>query len=280
VDPDTQNVGIVEELLGSKHDEVAKRLQQELQIYSYSYTSFIRSPGGCADCGAPSRAAPLGLVLPHADVQQLRRYLEEALACSHPDSTALDAATVVAAAVQWLSQAEVGAASCTPEKLLEQLLEVAATSDMRGRLLLVRDNLVAMPQAADWRDVWSSREWHNMLQVHQWCSQRGFATDSHDAVAVALHCLCCNWRQPRQAVECAAHLGGWACVTASMVGAMAGALHGTEWIPTSWWDSLEGGDDGRELAVQLGQQLARADFEVPPPAVSSRRVLPNDDWYL
>jgi len=46
---------------------------------------------------------------------------------------------------------------------------------------------------------------------------------------------------PAQAVSLAATMGGASAATASVVGAMAGALRGVGWLPRRWWDALEDG---------------------------------------
>jgi hypothetical protein len=37
----------------------------------------------------------------------------------------------------------------------------------------------------------------------------------------------------------AASLGGYAATTGTLVGSMAGALHGCGWVPAAWWDNLQ-----------------------------------------
>lgn len=37
----------------------------------------------------------------------------------------------------------------------------------------------------------------------------------------------------------AASLGGYAATTGTLVGGMVGALHGCDWVPSSWWQYLQ-----------------------------------------
>jgi hypothetical protein len=46
---------------------------------------------------------------------------------------------------------------------------------------------------------------------------------------------------------------------AARAGALAGALHGCEWIPGSWYDDLENGVGGRDEVVEVARQLALLD---------------------
>jgi hypothetical protein len=65
------------------------------------------------------------------------------------------------------------------------------------------------------------------------------ALQATQAAALALWVLLVNWQQPQQAVMMAAGLGGYAATTGTLVGGLAGALHGTDWVPTQWWDHLQ-----------------------------------------
>lgn len=52
------------------------------------------------------------------------------------------------------------------------------------------------------------------------------------------------------------------CLAAGMTGAMAGALHGSAWLPGHWLEHLEegrAGGPGREAVLQLASQLALLD---------------------
>ncbi len=50
------------------------------------------------------------------------------------------------------------------------------------------------------------------------------------------------------------------CASASRAaGALAGALHGVEWIPGSWYKDLENGFGGRDVVVDVARKLAELD---------------------
>lgn len=59
------------------------------------------------------------------------------------------------------------------------------------------------------------------------------------AAALALWVVAVSWQHPKQAVMLAASLGGYAASTGTLVGSLAGALHGCEWVPQAWWDNLQ-----------------------------------------
>jgi hypothetical protein len=47
---------------------------------------------------------------------------------------------------------------------------------------------------------------------------------------------------------------------AAMAGGLAGALHGTAWLPAMWWNQLENGvGSGRDELMRLGALLGAMD---------------------
>merc|ERR1712154_126062 len=69
--------------------------------------------------------------------------------------------------------------------------------------------------------------------------------------AACLHC-----KDPLYAMQTAIDFGGDTDTTASMVGAIVGALHGEAWC-SHLAIELENGDHGRDFALSLAEQLAR-----------------------
>lgn len=62
-----------------------------------------------------------------------------------------------------------------------------------------------------------------------------------------------------QAVIAAVHYGGDTDTIACMAGALAGALHGSAWLPARWLDNLENDEDGRDAMKCLARDLAQLD---------------------
>jgi ADP-ribosylglycohydrolase len=104
----------------------------------------------------------------------------------------------------------------------------------------------------------------------------GFQIRATDAVAAALLALTCHWEHPEDALTAAVHYGGDTDTIAAMVGALAGALHGTAWLPQRWLQQLENqgpeqgqleqpltwsstGGVGRDAARHLALALAQVD---------------------
>merc|ERR1711904_674405 len=74
-----------------------------------------------------------------------------------------------------------------------------------------------------------------------------------------LWAVCRHYADPRVAVKAAISLGGDTDTTASMVGAIVGALHGDAWCK-DWSAQLENGVHGRDFAFSLAAQLAQMDL--------------------
>ena len=80
------------------------------------------------------------------------------------------------------------------------------------------------------------------------------------AVPCALWAFLTHWQKPAECLVEAIGLGGDTDTIASMTGALAGALHGQQWLPKSWYDGLENGEYGRDYCVALAKSLATLDL--------------------
>ncbi|GLI67029.1 hypothetical protein VaNZ11_011213 [Volvox africanus] len=91
-------------------------------------------------------------------------------------------------------------------------------------------------------------------------SFHGYTTAASEFAAVALMLFLTNWGKPEQAVMVAASMGGHAPAMTQVVGALAGALHGKDWVPARWWDALENDEEGytgRDAVIEVGRAMAR-----------------------
>mmetsp|Transcript_18160 Transcript_18160/g.58914 ORF Transcript_18160/g.58914 Transcript_18160/m.58914 type:complete len:91 (+) Transcript_18160:530-802(+) len=87
----------------------------------------------------------------------------------------------------------------------------------------------------------------------------GFQIASVHMAPCVLWAVCRHYRDPREALQVAIDMGGDTDTTASMVGAIVGALHGEGWC-SDWADQLENGPHGRDYALALAGQLAELDL--------------------
>ncbi|KAL6764714.1 ADP-ribosylation/Crystallin J1 [Haematococcus lacustris] len=149
----------------------------------------------------------------------------------------------------------------TPEALLEFLESVARTEDMRGKLQLLRSNLLQVSPVTSWPTFYASRDWQRLVQVVSRLTYHDYATSGTEAAAVALWALVTHWQLPRQAICVAATWGGSAPVTTQIVGVLAGAAHGSMWIPDSWMQGVENAPDPSSLSTRdsLTQPFGQAE---------------------
>lgn len=84
------------------------------------------------------------------------------------------------------------------------------------------------------------------------------------AVEVVAWALCTFLRlpdKPEKCLICSVALGGDADTFGALTVALAGARHGTPWIPSRWYDNLENDPGiGSDSLVQTAKSLARLDL--------------------
>ncbi len=81
-----------------------------------------------------------------------------------------------------------------------------------------------------------------------------------EAVAAALWAFVRYAKTPEECVVRAVNFGGDTDTIGAMAGALAGALHGTSWIPSRWYDNMENGQHGRDEIVEVARGLSRLDI--------------------
>jgi ADP-ribosylglycohydrolase len=122
----------------------------------------------------------------------------------------------------------------------------------------VREKLAIVIRARDqdWPDekllssICSPNEYGEQFQIH-----------AAEAVACALWAFACSPHDPVECIIRAIRLGGDTDTVGAMAGALAGALHGTPWIPRRWFDQMENeAGVGRDYLVSVARQLAVLDL--------------------
>lgn len=105
----------------------------------------------------------------------------------------------------------------------------------------------------------------------------GTCAQAPQAAALALWVVLVSWQHPQQAVMLAVSLGGYAATTGTLVGAMAGALHGCRWVPEAWWDNLQ--EEPQPAAAgdaAGGQQSSDSSLQVQPEQQQAADALPQE----
>ena len=88
-----------------------------------------------------------------------------------------------------------------------------------------------------------------------------FQIHAAEAVCCALWAFIRHCLEPEQCIIQAVSLGGDTDTVAAMAGALAGALHGTAWIPQRWYDNIENEPGlGRDYIIHTARQLAKLDL--------------------
>jgi hypothetical protein len=124
--------------------------------------------------------------------------------------------------------------------------------------VVLREKLGIVIQAhlQDWRDeellsaVCTPNEYGQQFQIH-----------AAEAVACALWAFASSPHEPEECLIRAVCLGGDTDTIGTMAGALAGALHGSSWMPCRWFDQMENAPGvGRDYLVGVARQLARLDL--------------------
>jgi len=217
--------------------------------------------GGSFANGGAMRISPLAIAYRGADAKTLRQAVAAAICSSHRHPEAVDFAVVQAAAVQRALFWEPG--EFDGPALLAELASMCETEGMRTVISATAEALRSFPEGGD--------ELETLTPVVEACSRpgssMGFQIASVHMAPCVLWAACLHHQDPRRALQAAIDLGGDTDTTASMVGAIVGALHGEEWCSASGEvdlaAGLENGYYGRDFALGLAERLVRLDIGVP-----------------
>jgi ADP-ribosylglycohydrolase len=122
---------------------------------------------------------------------------------------------------------------------------------VKHKLEIVREAVArAWPDTELLAAICTPNEYGQQFQIH-----------AAEAVACALWSFVCCQDDPEECIIRAVSLGGDTDTVAAMAGALAGALHGTSWIPRRWFDQMENQPEvGRDYLIRLARQLAKLDL--------------------
>lgn len=214
--------------------------------------------GGSFANGGAMRISPLAVAFRGAGPEALRRAVVAAVLASHRHPEAVDFAVVQAAAVQY-------ALTVTPETfdshaLLEDLIGRCESDGMQAAVGATAEALRSFQQATQ---PAADHEWIVLRDILRSLPRPGsgmaFQIASVHMAPCVLWAACRYHSDPRAAVKVAIDLAGDTDTTASMVGAIVGALHGDGWCE-DWVAELEDGPHGRTYAVNLAKGLAALDL--------------------
>eukprot|EP00930_Biecheleria_cincta_P095616 TRINITY_DN87560_c0_g1_i1.p1 TRINITY_DN87560_c0_g1~~TRINITY_DN87560_c0_g1_i1.p1 ORF type:complete len:402 (-),score=51.24 TRINITY_DN87560_c0_g1_i1:73-1221(-) len=206
-------------------------------------------PGGSFANGGAMRISPLAIAYRSADDATLRLAVQAATRGTHRHPEAVDFAVVQAAAVQYCLRSEV--ADFDAIALLADLASRCESEAMRRVVEAIAECIASSPDNCDDHEVVSK-----VVSLEERPgSGMSFQIASVHMAPCVLWATCRHFKEPVKAIQVAIDLGGDTDTTASMVGAMVGALHGETWC-SKWSTSIENGPWGRDFALSLAERLA------------------------
>lgn len=214
-------------------------------------------PGGSFANGGAMRIAPVGIAYRNADPAILREAVSATICASHRHEEAIDFAVVQAAAVQRALKQSVQ--DFNSQQLLQDLAALCTSEDMAN---VIRATAAALQMFREGDDELAAVS-PIVKSVRRPGSGLDFQIASVHMAPCVLWSACLHYKDPRRALQSAIDLGGDTDTTASMVGAIVGALHGENWCsmgPVNWVSDLENGPHGRDFALGLAEKLARLDL--------------------
>lgn len=181
-------------------------------------------PGGSFANGGAMRISPLAIAYRNASATVLRQAVEAAVRGSHRHPEAMDFAVVQAAAVQRALRYKFDPDAFF-DGLIKSLVDMCKTNAMK-------EVLTGTARALEsFRDGYDEQAAIKAVvdKVQRPGSGMGFQIASVHMAPSVLWAACRHRSNPRKALQAAIDLGGDTDTTASMVGAIVGALHGDSW---------------------------------------------------
>jgi len=221
--------------------------------------------------GAAMRISPVGIAYRNAPPDVLHRAVRSSCVPTHTHPIAIDGAFVLAAAIGWLMHRQPAVTyvekRTIQDSLLEYLMSIAQTVEMRSKLRLLAIGLIYLPEPVEcWETHLTSLAWRKECALQlELAEGNPFQIKADSAVAVALCAFLHHGTQScpfsHNTFVAACHYGGDTDTIAAMAGACWGALHGYDMLPKHWIRDLENSKMGRFDAIQMGCRLAKCDIK-------------------
>jgi len=226
-----------------------KALLNNESDYRTSGTALLEK-GSWANGGA-MKISPVGIAFRNSDDEVLHTAVRLAILSTHTHKEGIDGAWVQAKAITVLLKEE--PATFNPMALLEHTLNCAKTDKMKLQI----KNVIRHIQLGSGAEAVSCTIMNAVPEIGTF-----FQVRASQAVPCALWALAKYSTQPEEGIIQAVNMGGDADTIGTIAGALFGALHGTRWIPTRWFDNIENGPYGRDYAINLAKQLSTLDLDI------------------
>ena len=201
--------------------------------------------GGSYGNGAAMRIAPIG-VFYHDDSEQLRDIAYRASMITHAHPLGMEGGAMQAYAIARAVRTPAG--MLDREHFLNDLQAFARSHpEHRG----LRDDV----------DIYHKKinRIQHLLEgnptSHKVVDTLGNNITSFDSVPTSIYSFLAHHSSFEEAVVYAVNLGGDTDTIGAMTGAISGAYHGYENIPTRWLEKLENGSKGRDYVIGLAERL-------------------------
>jgi len=204
-------------------------------------------PEGSFANGGVMRIAPVGLAFRNAPDQVLREAIRRALVCTHVHPDAMDSAAVQAKAVARLCSEN----AVHTQQFLADLAAAAHGGVLRSKLTLVAQAVMESCAPQDFLGhLCTPNEYGAAFQIH-----------AAEALCCGLWSFVCHPDDPEECIIEAVNLGGDTDTVGAITGALAGARHGTAWIPRRWYDQIENESGfGRDAIISTARKLSELDL--------------------
>ena len=235
--------------------KVMQLVSEGVSIYETGLPPHFPFAGGSFANGGAMRIAPLAIAYRNADADRLRSAVEAATVSSHRHPEAVDFAVVQATSVQQMLLQTGAPDTVDASAVLGELAKRCNTEAMRSVIAATATALAACKEGdSDLPAVTAL-----VAREQRPGSGMSFQIASVHMAPCVLWCAFRHLANPRRAIQAAIGIGGDTDTTASLVGAIVGALHGEcEWC-APWAARLENGERGRDYALDLADTLARLD---------------------
>lgn len=192
--------------------------------------------------GSVMRIAPIGFA--YRNSPKLREIVGEALRWSHTHPEAIDASTIMCVLVAKLLTAS---KPLKTESLLQELIERCETDELRKRLVAVQARLRLELPIEPLFDEGEKAFLQSICTPEKWFQIRAIDALTYVIFVFFRH----GENRPAQCLVRMIALGGDCDTTASMIGSLLGAFHGTSWLREDWLRPLRKVDLVRKLACRL-----------------------------
>jgi poly(ADP-ribose) glycohydrolase ARH3 len=191
-------------------------------------------PGGSYANGAAMRVAPVALAFYQDAKATVQAAAQQAEITGHTHPIGRIGACLQAIAIRWAIVSRAQGAELDASSFLKNL-KLAGPKEFVDALGWIAKNLFASPDEAE--------------------AHLGTSAQASCSVPAALWSVLSSPKDPEMAIIRAVNLGGDADTIGAMAGAVAGAYHGAEALPSRWTQALEEGDKGKGYVIDLADRL-------------------------